>query len=91
MVRVTGLGPVRRGHTPSKRACLPVPAHSHISNAFLKALDYITTLVDFCQPKIEKIIQIFPFFHYRAYHGLSKQPVAYGFLPIQTTVKTASG
>ena len=25
MVRVTGLEPVRRGHTPLKRACLPVP------------------------------------------------------------------
>ena len=30
LVRVTGLEPVRRGHTPLKRACLPIPAHSHI-------------------------------------------------------------
>ena len=31
MVRVTGLEPVRHGHTPLKRACLPVPAHSLVS------------------------------------------------------------
>ena len=31
LVRVTGLEPVRRGHTPLKRACLPIPAHSHLS------------------------------------------------------------
>ena len=31
MVRVTGLEPVRQRHTPLKRACLPIPAHSHIS------------------------------------------------------------
>ena len=30
MVRVTGLEPVRQRHTPLKRACLPIPAHSHI-------------------------------------------------------------
>ena len=29
MVRVTGLEPVRQRHTPLKRACLPIPAHSH--------------------------------------------------------------
>ena len=29
MVRVTGLEPVRHEHTPLKRACLPIPAHSH--------------------------------------------------------------
>ena len=29
LVRVTGLEPVRHEHTPLKRACLPVPAHSH--------------------------------------------------------------
>ncbi len=28
LVRVTGLEPVRHKHTPLKRACLPVPAHS---------------------------------------------------------------
>ena len=31
MVRVTGLEPVRQRHTPLKRACLPIPAHSHIN------------------------------------------------------------
>ena len=30
MVRVTGLEPVRQRHTPLKRACLPIPAHSHM-------------------------------------------------------------
>ena len=36
-VRVTGLEPVRQRHTHLKRACLPVPAHSHITiNSFLK-------------------------------------------------------
>ena len=30
VVRVMGLEPIRRGHTPLKRACLPIPAHSHI-------------------------------------------------------------
>ena len=28
MVRVMGLEPIRKKHTPLKRACLPVPAHS---------------------------------------------------------------
>ncbi len=28
LVRVTRLELVRRGHTPLKRACLPIPAHS---------------------------------------------------------------
>ena len=32
LVRVTGLEPVRHKHTPLKRACLPVPAHSHAKN-----------------------------------------------------------
>ena len=30
MVRQTGLEPVRQGHTPLKRACLPVPALPHL-------------------------------------------------------------
>ena len=30
LVRVTGLEPVRQRHTPLKRACLPIPAHSHM-------------------------------------------------------------
>ncbi len=28
MVRVMGLEPIRQRHTPLKRACLPIPAHS---------------------------------------------------------------
>ena len=31
IVRVTGLEPVRQRHTPLKRACLPIPARSHIT------------------------------------------------------------
>ena len=34
LVRVTGLEPVRRGHTPLKRACLPIPAHSQIKPCY---------------------------------------------------------
>ena len=30
LVRVMGLEPIRRRHTPLKRACLPIPAHSQI-------------------------------------------------------------
>ena len=33
MVRVTGLEPVRQRHTPLKRACLPIPAHSHFEQS----------------------------------------------------------
>ena len=40
MVRVTGLEPVRHKHTPLKRACLPVPAHSHLSLRQHKLLYY---------------------------------------------------
>ena len=29
-MRVAGLEPARQRHTPLKRACLPIPAHSHI-------------------------------------------------------------
>ena len=29
LVRVMGLEPIRQRHTPLKRACLPIPAHSH--------------------------------------------------------------
>ena len=42
MVRVTGLEPVRRGHTPLKRACLPIPAHSQILALFLRRPIIIT-------------------------------------------------
>jgi len=37
LVRVMGLEPIRRWHTPLKRACLPIPAHSHITILFLSA------------------------------------------------------
>ncbi len=48
LVRVTGLEPVRHKHTPLKRACLPVPAHS------LTKIDY-NTLFCSCQEFFEKI------------------------------------
>ena len=31
LVRVMGLEPIRQRHTPLKRACLPIPAHSHFN------------------------------------------------------------
>ena len=33
LVRQMGLEPIRRRHTPLKRACLPIPALPHLSNA----------------------------------------------------------
>ena len=32
LVRVMGLEPIRHKHTPLKRACLPIPAHSQKNN-----------------------------------------------------------
>lgn len=46
MVRVTGLEPVRQRHTPLKRACLPVPAHSHNKN---QLPSYYTKNLFICQ------------------------------------------
>ena len=37
-MRVAGLEPARQRHTPLKRACLPIPAHSHF-------------LILFCSPE----------------------------------------
>jgi hypothetical protein len=48
LVRETGLEPVRHGHTPLKRACLPVPALSH----FLLP-DYYSGNKDVCQHRKE--------------------------------------
>ena len=44
MVRVTGLEPVRQRHTPLKRACLPIPAHSQITQ-FKQHIYYITLFI----------------------------------------------
>ncbi len=49
LVRVTGLEPVRQRHTPLKRACLPVPAHSQILSFLIKPKYYIKT-AGTCQP-----------------------------------------
>ncbi len=35
LVRVMGLEPIRQRHTPLKRACLPIPAHSHLTTLLL--------------------------------------------------------
>ena len=43
LVRVTGLEPVRQRHTPLKRACLPIPAHSHI--LFLSSADSTRVII----------------------------------------------
>ncbi len=40
LVRVTGLEPVRLGHTPLKRACLPIPAHSHFGRSIIISFEY---------------------------------------------------
>jgi len=49
LVRVTGLEPVRQRHTPLKRACLPIPAHSRLLRAFLLNSRYYITVGDNCQ------------------------------------------
>ena len=59
LVRVTGLEPVRHRHTPLKRACLPVPAHSHRP-------DYITIVKTFCQQLISYFEKLFYSFSFRA-------------------------
>ena len=59
LVRVTGLEPVRQRHTHLKRACLPIPAHSHTFHGVCKLLchenenDYITGK-DKCQLDLQK-------------------------------------
>ena len=35
VVRVMGLEPIRQRHTPLKRACLPIPAYSHLAKIIL--------------------------------------------------------
>ena len=55
MVRVTGLEPVRQRHTPLKRACLPIPAHSQITQ-FKQHIYYITLFI-ICQ-------ELFNFFYH---------------------------
>ena len=51
LVRVTRLELVRHGHTPLKRACLPIPAHSHLFNFEPCELNdwYYTTKKSVCQ------------------------------------------
>ena len=61
LVRVTGLEPVRRGHTPLKRACLPVPAHSQISNALKRSI-IISFYFEFVNQKFEISDKLFKLF-----------------------------
>ena len=53
LVRETGLEPVRQRHTPLKRACLPIPAFSHIpvctEHLLLKREDYYSIRIACCQ------------------------------------------
>ena len=49
LVRVMGLEPIRRGHTPLKRACLPIPAHSHKRS--LRTPYYYNKVLFTCQQK----------------------------------------
>jgi hypothetical protein len=54
LVRVTGLEPVRHRHTPLKRACLPVPAHSQIWLE-MTLLDYYSIEIWFVNRKKQAI------------------------------------
>ena len=55
MVRVMGLEPIRQRHTPLKRACLPIPAHSQTKYSIMllrTVLDndtYYSTIILTCQ------------------------------------------
>ena len=56
LVRVTRLELVRRRHTPLKRACLPIPAHSHIVvNRFDSTLFIISPLFYCVKAFLKKI------------------------------------
>ena len=63
LVRAVGLEPTRHKHTPLKRACLPIPACSHI--CFLiktpqkSWLIYYTCQVMFCQDFFSNFLKFF--------------------------------
>ena len=61
MVRVTGLEPVRQRHTPLKRACLPIPAHSHIEQSNYSILFFV------CQYEFLEIIKFFRYHQFSVY------------------------
>ena len=67
MVRAVGLEPTRHKHTPLKRACLPVPACSHlICNKSVRhqtQLVYYTSIFLVCQYLFSKKIIIFLAFY----------------------------
>ena len=68
-MRQTGLEPVRQGHTPLKRACLPIPALPHLLffslNSFVLfvfrviQLNYYSIYFFCCQGFFSKKIQLF--------------------------------
>ena len=71
MVRVTGLEPVRQRHTPLKRACLPIPAHSHLLYCLLDCKKYYIKCSRICQYLILKNLKIFsctPFSQFNTKH-----------------------
>lgn len=68
-MRQTGLEPVRQGHTPLKRACLPIPALPHLLffslNSFVLfvfrviQLNYYSIYFFYCQGFFFKKIRLF--------------------------------
>ncbi len=56
LVRVMGLEPIRHKHTPLKRACLPIPAHSQTTCLLYSRKHCLSTLF---LPKIKKILNIY--------------------------------
>ena len=61
LVRQTGLEPVRQGHTPLKRACLPVPALPHICCVLKLSLFIISLLRQFVKCFFKKTFCFFLF------------------------------
>ena len=53
LVRVTRLELVRHGHTPLKRACLPVPAHSRQQKRLYQTV-FAVSMSDFTLFRIRK-------------------------------------
>ena len=59
------LNPYVVKHTPLKRACLPVPAHSHILLISNNSIDYIASL-SICQGVFETFLINFQILHFQS-------------------------
>ena len=68
-MRVMGLEPIRHKHTPLKRACLPVPAHS------LTNINYYSTEVWRCQEKNRKKLKKFYYFSIKSKNSCELLPL----------------